>query len=92
MAAAVGDLLRERRVANAVVDLDELRRAWLAPVGDRFHTTVMLDNLSAVAANYVQAGFTTLVLDGVLETADGRRPPAARRGGGRPAHRVPAPR
>ena len=26
VAAAVGDLLRERRVANAVVDLDELRR------------------------------------------------------------------
>lgn len=33
----------------------------------------MLDNLSAVAANYVQAGFTTLVLDGVLETTDDRR-------------------
>ena len=33
----------------------------------------MLDNLSAVAANYVEAGFTTLVLDGVLETADDRR-------------------
>ena len=30
VAAAVGDLLRERRVANAVVDLDELRRAWPA--------------------------------------------------------------
>ena len=26
VAAAVGDLLRERQVANAVVDLDELRR------------------------------------------------------------------
>ena len=31
VAAAVGDLLRERQVANAVVDLDELRRAWPAP-------------------------------------------------------------
>jgi len=73
VAAAVGDLLRERQVANAVVDLDELRRAWPAAPGDRFNTTVMLDNLSAVAANYVESGFTTLVLAGVLETADDRR-------------------
>ena len=73
VAAAVGDLLRERQVANAVVDLDELRRAWPAASGDRFNTSVMLGNLSAVAANYVGAGFTTLVLAGVLETADDRR-------------------
>ena len=73
VAAAVGDLLRERQVANAVVDLDELRRAWPAAPGDRFNTTVMLANLSAVAANYVGAGFTTLVLAGVLETSEDRR-------------------
>jgi adenylylsulfate kinase len=73
VAAAVGDLLRERQVANAVVDLDELRRAWPAASGDRFNTTVMLANLSAVAANYVGVGVTTLVLAGVLETADDRR-------------------
>ena len=73
VAAAVGDLLRERQVANAVVDLDDLRRAWPAAPGDRFNTTVMLGNLSAVAANYVESGFTTLVLAGVLETADDRR-------------------
>jgi adenylylsulfate kinase len=73
VAAAVGDLLRQRQVANAVVDLDELRRSWPAASGDRFSTTVMLANLSAVADNYVGAGFTTLVLAGVLETADDRR-------------------
>jgi adenylylsulfate kinase-like enzyme len=33
VAVAVGDLLREREVANAVVDLDELRRAWPSPPG-----------------------------------------------------------
>lgn len=73
VAAAAGDLLRERRVANAVVDLDELRRAWPAASDDRFNTRMMLANLSAVAANYVGAGFTTLVLAGVLETAEDRR-------------------
>ena len=56
-----------------MVDLDELRRSWPAASGDRFNTTVMLANLSAVADNYVGAGFTTLVLAGVLETADDRR-------------------
>ena len=66
VAATVGDLLRQRRVSNAVVDLDELRRSWPAASGDRFNTTVMLANLSAVADNYVGAGFTTLVLAGVL--------------------------
>jgi hypothetical protein len=72
VAAAVGDLLRERQVANAVLDLDELRRAWPAPPGDRFSTSVMLGNLSAVAANYLGHGFSTLVLAGVLETAEDR--------------------
>ena len=83
VAAAIGDQLRERQVANAVVDLDDLRRAWPAAPGDRFNTTVMLGNLSAVAANYVESGFTTLVLAGVLETADDRR---------RHSEAVPAPR
>ena len=77
VAAAIGDLLRERQVANAVVDLDELRRAWPAPAGDRFTTSVMLGNLSAVAANYLGHGFSTLVLAGVLETVEDR--PGARR-------------
>lgn len=72
VAAAVGDLLRQRQVANAVVDLDELRRAWPAPPADRFNTSVMLGNLSAVAAGYLGAGFSTLVLSGVLETAEDR--------------------
>jgi len=72
LAAAVGDLLRERQVANAVVDLDELRRAWPPPAGDLFATSVLLDNLSAVAARYVGRGFSSLVLAGVLETAADR--------------------
>ena len=60
-----------------MVDLDELRRAWPAAPDDRFNTTVMLGNLSAVVANYVGAGFTTLVLAGVLETPEDRARHAA---------------
>jgi hypothetical protein len=79
VAAAVGDLLREREVANAVVDLDELRRAWPSPPGDRFATSVLLANLSAVAANHVGHGFSILVPAGI--SGDGRGPGPARGGG-----------
>lgn len=77
VAEAIGDLLRQRGVPHAVVDLDELRRAWPAATDDRFHTTVMLRNLSCVTASYLDAGFTTLVLAGVLETAEDRARHAA---------------
>jgi len=65
-AYAVGDLLRERGVPHAVIDLDELHRLWPAPEGDRFKQQVELANLRAVAANYRAAGATYLVLAGVV--------------------------
>ena len=72
VAAAVGDLLRERGVPHAVVDLDALRQAWPAPEGDRFNMTILLSNLHAVSANVRAAGARSLVLAGVVETAADR--------------------
>ena len=72
VAAAVGDLLREQEVPHAVVDLDALRQAWPAPPGDRFNTTILLANLRAVSANVRAAGARSLVLAGVVETAEDR--------------------
>ena len=72
VAAAVGDLLREREVPHAVIDLDALRQAWPAPPGDRFNTTMLLANLRAVSANVRAAGARSLVLAGVVETAADR--------------------
>lgn len=67
VAAAIGGLLVDRGTAHAVVDLDELRRAWPPPSGDRFNHALELANLGAVAANYRAAGATRLILAGVIE-------------------------
>jgi adenylylsulfate kinase len=63
----VGELLAERGVPHAVVDLDELRRSWPAPPGDPFQQGLELENLRAVAGIYRRRGAVRLVLAGVLE-------------------------
>jgi gluconate kinase len=68
VADALGAALRAERIPHAVIDLDELRRGWPSPPGDRFNTTIELANLRSVAANYIAAGAQMLVLAGVLET------------------------
>ena len=77
MAEAVGDLLRDAGVPNAVVDVDWLRAAWPAPPGDPFNGALALRNLAAVTANYLDAGAVRLVLAGVLETPEDRAAHAA---------------
>lgn len=71
-AEAVGDLLRERGVPHAVVDLDWLRRAWPSPADDPFNSALEIANLTAVTATYLRAGASRLVLAGVLEDAAGK--------------------
>ncbi|WP_431278440.1 AAA family ATPase [Leifsonia poae] len=69
-AEAIGAALAADGVPHAVIDLDELRRGWPSPPGDRFNTAIELANLRSVAANYVAAGAQVLVLAGVLEEAE----------------------
>jgi predicted kinase len=64
---AVGNLLAERQVNRALVDLDWLRELWPAPSDDPFHLRLELANLTAVVANFWARGAETLVLSGVLE-------------------------
>lgn len=66
-AYALGELLAEREVPHAVIDLDEIRRMWPAPAEDPFHAALELENLRDLAANYRRAGARRLVLAGVLE-------------------------
>ena len=73
VANAVGDLLRQAQVHNAVIDVDGLRQAWPAPPGDRFNVGLAMRNLTAVTDNYVRAGMTRFVLASVLETETDRR-------------------
>jgi adenylylsulfate kinase len=69
VADAVGALLETAGIPHAVIDLDELRRSWPPPEGDRFNSAIELANLRPVAANYVAAGARILVLAGVIEEA-----------------------
>jgi predicted kinase len=73
----VGELLAERGVPHAVVDLDELRRSWPAPPGDPFQQDLELENLRAVAGVYRRRGAARLVLAGVLEDRAARAAYAA---------------
>jgi len=72
VAYAVGELLREAEVPNAVIDLDALSQAWPAPPGDPFNFALELRNLRSVAANFLAAGMERLVLAGVVENVEDR--------------------
>ncbi|NJP66298.1 AAA family ATPase [Streptomyces spiramenti] len=71
-AGAVSDLLAERRVAHAVVDIDELRRFRPASPGDPFRLAVALANLRDVCRNHLALGAERLVLAGVCEDTEQR--------------------
>jgi adenylylsulfate kinase len=68
VAGALGDLLSQRQVPNAVIDLDWLRRSWPCPPGDPFNSAITLRNLRAVAYNFLEEGARRLVLAGVVES------------------------
>jgi adenylylsulfate kinase len=68
VADALGDLLSQRQIPNAVIDLDWLRRSWPSPPGDPFNSAITLRNLRAVAANFLSVGAQRLVLAGVIES------------------------
>ena len=64
---ALSDLLRTKLIPHAVIDLDRIRQAWPPAQGDPFNHRLELVNLKALAANYLAAGMTTLVIAGVIE-------------------------
>lgn len=88
VAAAVCDLLVQRQVPNALIDVDGLRKAWPSPPQDPFNMGLALRNLASVAANYVEAGVTHLILAGVYRDAD--RSESVRGCAGHAAHHLSA--
>ena len=70
--AALGALLRAGSTPHALIDLDELRRAWPPPADDPFHERLAAGNLAAVAAGHRGAGATVLVVAAVVESATQR--------------------
>jgi adenylylsulfate kinase-like enzyme len=73
VADAVGDLLADAHIPNAVIDLDWLRRSWPRPPDDPFNVNMILRNLRPVARNYLDAGAVRLVLAGVVESLEERQ-------------------
>lgn len=73
VADAVGALLTDAGIPNAVMDLDRLCQSWPVPAGDPFNFDMLLRNLRCVAGNYLDAGATRLVLAGVAESRDDRK-------------------
>ncbi|MFJ9840054.1 hypothetical protein ACIRYZ_06220 [Kitasatospora sp. NPDC101155] len=65
----LGDLLADRGVPHAVIDLDRFCQAWPAPEDDPFQHRLLPVNLRAVADNYRAAGLHRLVPAGVAENA-----------------------
>ena len=74
LAEEVADLLRERGLRHAVLDLDALCQAWPPPDDDPWHDRLALANLAAVWPGYAAAGVGHLVLARVVaDPADRQR-------------------
>ncbi|MET8677084.1 hypothetical protein ABZW18_05655 [Streptomyces sp. NPDC004647] len=71
VADAVGDLLTDREIPHAVIDLDWLRRCWPTPPNDRFNSAMELRNLRCLSHNFLDAGAVRLVMAGVVEDRGG---------------------
>lgn len=67
VAEQVGELLREREVPHAVLDVDLLRWVWPPPEGDRFAQQVVSDHLTAMAGTLSTRGYRHVVLAEVVE-------------------------
>ena len=70
LAAEMAELLADRHIPCAAIDLDWLGWFWLP--GDRGHTVndIVVANLRAVAAHYSDAGVDRLILAGTIRTPD----------------------
>lgn len=69
VAEHLGSQLTKAGIPHAVIDLDRLRDAWPAPENDRFNTRLALRNLTAVTANFLDAGIRKIVIAGVVENS-----------------------
>ena len=67
IAYEINDVLAEREVPNAAIDLDALTAQW--PPSSRWNADLMFENLALLWPNYRAHGVTHLVLAHVLEDA-----------------------
>jgi adenylylsulfate kinase len=73
VAFAISDIFqydRDEVFPHALIDLDDVRREWPAPEGDRFNMALGFKNLAAVWKNYQEAGAKCLIIPSVMESPD----------------------
>jgi broad-specificity NMP kinase len=69
VAEALSTLEAKNGHPHAVIDLDDISRAWPAPEGDRFNHELEMANLRDLVVNYRRAGVQHFILAGVIEDA-----------------------
>ncbi|MEQ6899407.1 AAA family ATPase [Microbacterium sp. KR10-403] len=69
-AEMLGGMVRQRGIPGAVIDVDWLRRSWPSPAGDPFQSTLAMENMQAITANFRRAGARLIVVAHVVESED----------------------
>lgn len=67
---AVYNILVQKKIASAVIDVDSFRSAYLLPLNDRFNTLLVYKNLASIWPNYAELGIKNLIIPNVIETSE----------------------
>jgi len=67
---AVYQLLADRNIATALIDVDCFRSAFPPPFDDRFNSKLVIENLASMWPNYAELGISRLIIPNVIETSD----------------------
>lgn len=73
VAFAISDIFQydyDKVLPHALIDLDDVRRAWPTPKDDPFNMAVGFKNLAAVWKNYQEAGARCLIIPSVMESPE----------------------
>ena len=70
ISAAAAALIADAGGAIAFVDMDALGQSWPRSIDDPFNQALGIRNLAALAENFAEAGFDSLVIAGVIRDAE----------------------
>lgn len=76
-AERLGDLLRERAISHATIDVDQVRNFYPEAENDPFNHRIAMSNISAMGRTFAGAGARWLIFADVIEH-DGHRQSYAR--------------
>jgi hypothetical protein len=73
VAFAISDIFQydyNQVLPHALIDLDDVRRAWPTPENDAFNMELGFKNLASVWSNYKEAGAKCLIIPSVMESTE----------------------